>query len=205
MLKRTKGRFLLTVLVITGLAGTLKNSTLTQPERKFAVSYLKETKDELLHTVKGLSVAQLNYTGQDGLSIRNCLDQLAQSEKKGWTQLEAAMKAQSAGSRPETIVPDEELIALAASRPGPIPANKVLHTTKKNRGSTGEAAAAFRTLRTEHIKYTRSTTEDLRNHYIPSFYGQIDAYQLILVISAEGTRYIRQINKIKQEPGFPRQ
>ena len=42
MLKRTKGRILLTMLVITGLAGTVKNTTLTSQERKFAISQLKK-------------------------------------------------------------------------------------------------------------------------------------------------------------------
>jgi hypothetical protein len=44
MLKRTKGCILLTTLVITGLAGTVKNSALTSQERKFAVSQLKESR-----------------------------------------------------------------------------------------------------------------------------------------------------------------
>ena len=54
MLKRTKGRILLTTLVITGLAGTVKNTTLSNQERKFAVSQLKETKTDLLRSIRGL-------------------------------------------------------------------------------------------------------------------------------------------------------
>ena len=46
MLKRTKGRILLTMLVVTGLAGTVNNSTLSNKERKFVIIQLKDTKTE---------------------------------------------------------------------------------------------------------------------------------------------------------------
>ena len=61
MLKRTKGRLLLTLLVITGLAGTLSNTALTEKERKFVVHNLKDTKSEVQKSIKGLSDAQLNF------------------------------------------------------------------------------------------------------------------------------------------------
>ena len=41
MLKRTMGRSLLTLLVITGLAGTINDSSLSQKERKFGVNMFK--------------------------------------------------------------------------------------------------------------------------------------------------------------------
>jgi len=45
MLKRTKGLLLIALLVITGLAGTLKDSTISQKERKSAINLAKEVKD----------------------------------------------------------------------------------------------------------------------------------------------------------------
>ena len=53
MLKRTKGLFLLTLLVITGLAGTLKDTSLSKKERKAALSLMKDTKADVLKSVKG--------------------------------------------------------------------------------------------------------------------------------------------------------
>ena len=43
MLKRTTGRFLITLLVITGLAGTVNDNTLSKTERKYAMSLMKDT------------------------------------------------------------------------------------------------------------------------------------------------------------------
>jgi len=53
MLKRTKGLLLLTLLVITGLAGTLKDSIISQKERKSAISLMKDTKADVIKSVKG--------------------------------------------------------------------------------------------------------------------------------------------------------
>ena len=41
MIKMTKGRVLITLLVVTGLAGTMNDNAITQKERKFAVTELK--------------------------------------------------------------------------------------------------------------------------------------------------------------------
>ena len=93
MLKRTKGRILLTTLVITGLAGTVKNTTLSTQERKFAVSQLKETKTDLLKSIRGLTTAQLNFrSNPEKWSIKEHLEHIAVAEKVLWGKLETAMK-----------------------------------------------------------------------------------------------------------------
>jgi hypothetical protein len=63
MLKRTMGRSLLTLLVITGLAGTINDLSLSKTERKTAISLMKDTKAEVMKSVKGLSEAQLKIYG----------------------------------------------------------------------------------------------------------------------------------------------
>ena len=201
MLKRTKGRFLLTLLVITGLAGTLKNATLTKPERKLAVSELKKGKDRVLQSVKGLSAAQLNFipAGQPQ-SIRDCMNQLVLTEQLLWQNLEATLKQPSADEPQGRQLDDEEVLAQAEGNyPGLLP---LPGATGPKQPATG--ITSFRALRTEHIRYTRSTTEDLRDHFLQLPFGRIDAYQFILFIAASTNRYLRQIEQIKNAPGFPR-
>ena len=71
MLKRTKGRLLLTLLVITGLAGTLKDTSLSHKERKSAMTLMKDSKTAALKSIKGLSEAQLNFkSSTDHCSIK---------------------------------------------------------------------------------------------------------------------------------------
>lgn len=204
MLKRTKGRFLLTLLVITGLAGTLKNATLTKPERKLAVNDLKETKDEFLQSVKGLTRAQLNFKPVEGRrSIKEYIYHLTLAEKHLWKMLESAMKDPVAEHR-NIKLSGEDLINTILNQPGRRDIPQLRQTSKAPWQSTAEAIAAFKALRADHIKYIRSTTEDLRNHFIQLPAGEADAYQFILFIAAHCAWYTAQINEIKTSPGFPR-
>ena len=61
MFKRTNGYILLTLLVLTGLAGRISMNTITSPERRLLIDHLKETKNTLVKSVKGLSEEQLNF------------------------------------------------------------------------------------------------------------------------------------------------
>ena len=60
MRRRKYGYILLTLLVISGLAGIPFDNTLNKQERKFASDHLKDTKSEVLKSIKGLSEAQLD-------------------------------------------------------------------------------------------------------------------------------------------------
>ena len=94
MLKRTKGLFLLSLLVITGLAGALNDTAISSKERKLSASLMKDTKTDLVKSVKGLSEAQLNYRqAADRWSVKDCVYHLAVTEKALWQLLEMTMKA----------------------------------------------------------------------------------------------------------------
>jgi hypothetical protein len=70
--------------------------------------------------------------------------------------------------------------------------------------STDEAINVFKTRRTDHIKYIKTTTEDLRNHVVQTPVGWLDCYQLCLMIGALSNRFVNQIEEIKNHPGFPK-
>src|SRR5678815_960329 len=94
MLQRTKGRLLLTLLVISGLAGTLKNTSISKKERKYSINLMKDTKTDVLQTVKGLTDAQLNFKPSvESWSVKECMYHIAITEKSLWGMLEGAMKA----------------------------------------------------------------------------------------------------------------
>ena len=206
MLKRTKGRFLLTVLVITGLAGTLKNSTLNKQERKVAVSELKETRAELLKSVKGLTDAQLDYkTAPDRWSIRECIYHISLVEKRLGAKLDAAMKEPAnTEKKSEVKVSDEDIMSMASNRANKLQAPEPVQPVAAEWKTAGEALAAFKNSRTERIKYAKSTTEDLRDHFFQTPFGWVDGYQFILFMSAHSDRHTQQINEIRSDPGFPK-
>lgn len=207
MLKRTKGRLLLTLLVITGLAGTLTDNSLNSKERKFAVNYLKETKADLLKAVKGLSEAQLNFkSSADKWSIKECLYHITLTENGLWGMFEATMKEPTAPEKRADIkVSDEEVIKMLGDRSIKRTAAEPFLPNKATWKSFDEAMAAFKLSRTAHLKYTKTTTEDLRNHVFVLPFGSIDAYQFILFMSAHSNRHTQQINEVKADPKFPKQ
>ena len=118
MLKRTKGRLLLTLLVITGLAGTLNDPAISSKERKFSANLMKDTKTELIKSVKGLSEAQLDYkAAPDKWSVKECVYHIAISEKNLWQMLESAMKAPAnPDKRTEIKITDEQMVSMMQDR-----------------------------------------------------------------------------------------
>lgn len=206
MLKRTKGRLLLTLLVVTGLAGTLKDTTVSNKERKSAVSLMKNTRAEVLKSVKELSESQLNFKAATyRWSIKECIYHIAASEKKLWGILESSMKgAATPEKRSEIKMTDDDLIKLMEDRNSNVKTTEPFEPKKTNYKSIVEALNAFKNARANHIKYIKTTTEDLRNHIVQMPLGSIDCYQLCIMIALHNNRHIDQINELKNDPGFPK-
>ncbi len=206
MLKRTKGRLLLTLLVVTGMAGTLNDASLGSKERKFAVQHLKETKANLLKSVKGLSEAQLNYKpAADRWSVKECFYHIILAENGLWAMFEATMKTPATPEkRSEIKVTDEEIVKMISNRSQKAKAAEPMLPGKATWQNMTEAMAAFKASRGGHLKYVKSTTEDLRNHVFQLPFGSIDGYQFLLFMSAHSDRHTQQINEVKADPNFPK-
>lgn len=206
MLKRTKGRLLLTLLVVTGMAGTLNDASIGSKERKFAVQHLKETKANLLKSVKGLSEAQLNFKpAADRWSVKECFYHIILAENGLWSMFEATMKTPATPEkRSEIKVTDEEIVKMISNRSQKAKAAEPMLPGKATWQNMSEALAAFKASRGEHLKYVKSTTEDLRNHVFQLPFGSIDGYQFLLFMSAHSDRHTQQINEVKADPNFPK-
>jgi hypothetical protein len=206
MLKRTTGLFLITVLVITGLAGRVHDATLTKQERKFAVAQFKDTKTALVDAVKGLSEAQLNYhAAPDRWSIKECVYHITLGEKQLWDMLETTMKTPATPEkRSEVKISDDDFLKAIESRKEKRQAAEPMLPGKASWNSTAEAISAFKDLRAAHTKYAKTTTEDLRNHIIPMPFGSIDGYQFMLLLAGHTNRHTQQILEVKADPGFPK-
>ena len=205
MLKRTKGRLLLTLLVVTGFAGTLTNTTLTKQERNFVVSHLKETKNDLLKSIKGLSETQLNFKrSPEQWNIKEYFYHLALAENELWDMFDATMKEAAAPeSCPDLKISDQYLLK-EVNNGAFIKKEQTFQPINAEGQSINESISAFKATRSKSLKYTKTTTEDLRNHFIQLPLGWVDGYQFIVFISGYSKRYIMQINEIKTDPHFPK-
>lgn len=205
MLKRKMGRYLLTLLVITGLAGTIEDNTLSKNERKFALTLMKETYKEVVKATKGLSEAQLNFkAAPDKWSVKECLYHIAAIEKMLWGMFENVTKAAANPEKRSQIkLTDEQVVNMVEDRTKKAQAPE--QALPKNTGykSTDDVLADFKKTRTEHIRYMKTTTADLRNHVVQFPVGWIDAYQVYLYLAAHSNRHLQQIQEIKASPAFP--
>lgn len=205
MLKRTKGHLLLTLLVITGLAGTLNNSTLSQKERKYLVTSLKDSRTEILEDMKDLSEAQVNFRPAAGQpNIKECFYRLNLIETNLWSILETTMKtAPIPERRGEIRLRDEDLAKAAMARDNRDFLPATFTPGRPDWKSMDEAIDAFKTMRSHHFKYVKTTTEDLRNHLLELPAGWIDCYQFLVFISSYSDRCLQQVREIKAHAGYP--
>lgn len=204
MLQRTKGRILLALLVITGMAGTPKNSTLSQNERRFCVLSLKKSRSELIGSLKDLSPAQLSFKPSAGeWSIEDCIYHIAAAENYFNLELQQAMKLPARPDERRAIRhSDAELIRMAADPSYPILAGDA--GRRANWTSVPEALESFMSNRGNQVRYVRNTTEDLRNHVVALDLGYVDCYQLLLVMTHYSNRHMQQIRGIMAHEKFPR-
>lgn len=206
MLKRTKGRLLIALLVISGLAGTIHSGSISQKERKFALKEMKETKNEVLKSIKGLSDKQLNFkSAPDHWSVQECIYHIALSEKNLRELLEKTMKAPAnPEKRTEIKVTDEQFVNMIKDRTNKVKTQEAFEPKNAPWKTLDEALNDFKDKRNDHIKYMKSTTEDLRNHVVQLPFGWIDCYQLYLMIGAHCNRHTQQIDEVKADPNFPK-
>jgi hypothetical protein len=206
MLKRTKGIFLLILLVLTGFAGRVSSDTISSQERRFLIDHLKDSKTYLLKAIKGLSEEQMNFKASpDKWSIKECVQHIALSESGIWQMAEGALK-QSANpeKRGEIKVSDADLIKMVSSRNQKAQAPEVLRPGQATWKTSAEALSAFKEKRSALIKYAKTTTDDMRNHIGQGGLGYLDAYQMVLLLSAHTRRHTDQILEVKSNPSFPK-
>lgn len=206
MLKRTYGRLLLTLLVATGLAGKVNDTSLTKAERKELVSQYKETRTDLLSAIKGLSETQANFKpAPDRWSVRECVAHITLTEEGLWQMLEQTMQQPATPEkRSEVKVSDADVLKNITTRNAKFQAPENFQPVKASWTTLDETADAFKTLRARHLKYARTTTEDLRNHIVDAPFGKIDAYQFMLFIAGHSNRHTQQLREVMNDPAFPR-
>jgi hypothetical protein len=205
MLKRTFGRSLLALLVITGLAGTLQDNSISKKERKHALGMLKATREDAVSATKGLSEAQLNFkAAPEKWSVKECMYHMAGAEKLLWGLFESGMKGPAnPEKRSEIKWSDEEVVQKIQDRSKKATAPEPIQPKNTKYTSFEDAMEDFKKIRGERIKYLRTSTEDLRNHVFQLPFGSIDGYQFLLFMAAHSDRHIQQINEVKASAGFP--
>ncbi len=205
MFKRTNGFILLVLLVITGIGSQVSNTTLEGKERRFLIDHLKDTKSSFLKSTKDLSESQLAFKpAPDKWSIKECMQHLALSEKGIWSLADASLKKPAnPEKRGEIIMTDNDLLTGTSDRSKKFQAPEMFQPKQSQWKTTYETVESFKNDRAALIKYVKTTTQDVRNHVAETPFGYLDAYQIMIFISAHTNRHTQQIEEIKKDPKFP--
>lgn len=200
-------RHLIFALAIATLSSfVVPLDTLSKKERKFAIASLKETRNDVIKSVKGLSEEQLNYKpAADRWSVKECIYHIALSEDNLWKWVDGVLKAPANPEKRQDIkTTDEQVVKALSDRSTKRKTYEALEPASAKFSSVADALQAFAASRQKLIEYIKTTPDDMRNHIaIETPMGPLDAYQLVLLISSHSNRHLQQLNEVKADPGFP--
>jgi hypothetical protein len=131
---------------------------------------------------------------------------LAIAEKNLWELVENSLKNPATPEkRAEIKMTDEQIVKMSHDGGFKVKTNESLEPKNTKWKTVDEALGDFKEMRTEHIKYIKTTTEDLRNHVVQMRFGALDCYQVCLMIGSYSNCQIQQLNEMKTEKDFPAQ
>ena len=196
----------------TSPAGTQKSAAtsvtgLTNEERKRAIDYLNQTRQEFLDAIQGLSDEQWKFkAAPDRWSIAEAAEHIAVTEEMIWNLVsekiikspaDPAKRAEAKGKEEKifTAIPDRSKKAEAPERLRP-----------SGKWPTREALVKdFTATRDREIQLLTETKQDLRSHFEEHpFLKTLDAWQWLLFNGAHGKRHTAQILEVKADPNFPK-
>lgn len=198
-------KFVLVAVAAIAMSFDRPAATLTEAERKYALDLLQSTKEDLLKKVKGLTAEQLNFKADaTSWSIAECVEHITLAESQLFEFAQSGLKEPADPSkRSEVKTKDEELVQMVADRSQKRQAQETMKPSGKF-GSFEATLAEFKTQRDNHIKYIKTTSDDLRNHYNDFPFGKLDTYQTILLMAAHSRRHTAQVQEVLNNPTFPK-
>jgi DinB superfamily len=195
---------LLSLLILLGF--TTGDDKLSKADKKNAISYFKQTQQDLTNEIKGLSEAQLNWKPADSVwSVANCVEHIALSEKNLFDWAMGTLKEPAnPAKRSELKMSDEQIKQMISDRSHKVKTREGFIPTGQF-GTAAQTFAVFKERRAAAIKYIKTTEDDLRNHFAQTPVGLVDTYQLMIFLSAHTKRHTLQIEELKALPDFPKQ
>jgi DinB superfamily len=178
---------------------------MTPAERERAVSYLAQTRDNLLRATSGLSPAQLQFKPAPGRwSVAECLEHIVTVENRVLEGISNALQQPAEASKSSAFDGrDEDLVQLVTDRSAPRQAPDAVQPS--GRLPVNHLISEFGAIRGRSCDCAANIGADLRRHFFPHrAFGELDCYQWLLLVAAHGDRHRAQIEEVIAAPGFPR-
>jgi hypothetical protein len=180
---------------------------MTPADREFALKGLDDSRERLLGTLRGLSREQLEFRpAPDRWSVAENLEHIIVAEKFVVSRLEGPVhQAADSPKHSRWDGRDEPLVRkLAEERVDRFQAPEPFRPI--GRWPTETLVGEFGAARARSREFAGSTQADLRSrffrHPAPAV-GEIDGYQLLLLIGAHCDRHCTQCQEVIAAPRFP--
>src|SRR5581483_11079145 len=170
--------------------------SLTQGERDRALSELYAGRKQFLDSIAGLTEAQWNFKPAPNVwSIAECAEHIAVSDDFVLESLPKLMQTPAEPQKRAAVKGKDEFILKAMlDRSHKAQAPEML-VPKRRWPNEAALVEHFKQSRDRLLDYVRSTGDDLRDHFMEHpIFKTIDAYQLVLMMSAHTERHTAQLN-----------
>jgi uncharacterized damage-inducible protein DinB len=174
-------------------------------ERERAISYLTQTRDNLLRATSGLSSAQLQFKpAPDRWSVADCLEHLIAVENRCFDAISNALSEPADSTKRSAFNGrDDELLQIVTDRSNRRQAPEAIHPS--GRWPHDQLLRQFEAARKRTIDLAATTECDPRQHFFAHrAFGDLDCYQWLLLAAAHGDRHRAQIDEVLAAPNFPR-
>lgn len=178
---------------------------MTAADRERAVSYLAQTRDNLLRATRGLSPAQLAFKpAPNRWSVADCLEHVIVVENRFHESVSNALQQPADPSKRSAFDGrDDELLQIVTDRSAPRQAPETIHPS--GRWPQDRLIREFEAVRARSLELAGGTVCDPRQHFVAHrAFGDLDCYQWMLLVAAHGDRHRAQIEEVLAAPNFPR-
>jgi DinB superfamily len=178
---------------------------MTAADRERAVSYLAQTRDNLLRATRGLSPLQLAFKpAPNRWSVADCLEHIILVEDRFHENVSSALQQPADSSKRSAFDGrDDELLQIVTDRSAPRQAPEIVQPA--SRWPHDQLIREFEAVRARSIELAGGTVCDPRQHFFAHrAFGDLDCYQWMLLVAAHGDRHRAQIEEVLAAPNFPR-
>ncbi|MBO6587033.1 MAG: DinB family protein [Gracilimonas sp.] len=186
-------------LCLTLLLSVNVMAQLSTADRNFAVEYLNATHQNIVDLVEPLPDEAWNYTPEDGgWSVANCLEHILTTESSFFQMAQGYMSQSEADPDFDSSVSDGVLIGMMANRGTRVQTAEQFEpsgkwTTKQ------EMLDELESSRDRLINYLSNAKQNLRDHKANTPFGEIDTYQVFLLVGAHSQRHTFQMQEVLGE------
>jgi hypothetical protein len=156
--------------------------------------------------VKGLTAAQLNFKADTSRwSVAQCVEHIALAEAALTMAYQQTLKSPADPSKRDSIkYTDQQIIHFLTDRSRKFQAPEMLRPVGTF-SSFQASLDSFVARRNRNIEFIKTTQDDLRDHCstFPGV-GTVDDYQVVLFMVAHSKRHTKQLEEVKNSPGFPK-